>query len=63
MAELLESDRVVFPVNASVLSAFGTLVSPVRIDLARSMLRPLDGLDEDERDGLLGELRDEGRKW
>ena len=62
VAELLESDRVVFPVNASVLSAFGTLVSPVRIDLARSMLRPLDGLDEDERDGLLGELRDEGRR-
>jgi N-methylhydantoinase A len=26
------------------------------------MLRPLDGLDEDERDGLLGELRDEGRR-
>ena len=62
VAELLESDRVVFPVNASVLSAFGTLVSPVRIDLARSMLRPFDGLDEDERDGLLGELRDEGRR-
>ena len=28
VAELLESTRVVFPVNASVLSAFGTLVSP-----------------------------------
>ena len=28
--------RVIFPVNASVLSAFGTLVTPVRIDLARS---------------------------
>ena len=40
VAELLDSDRVVFPVNASVLSAFGTLVSPVRIDLARSMPRP-----------------------
>ena len=36
VAELLESPRVIFPVNASVLSAFGTLVSPVRIDLARS---------------------------
>ena len=32
VADLLESDRVIFPVNASVLSAFGTLVSPVRID-------------------------------
>ena len=43
LAELLDSDRVIFPVNASVLSAFGTLVTPVRIDLARSMVRRLDG--------------------
>ena len=62
VAELLESDRVVFPVNASVLSAFGTLVSPVRIDLARSMPRSLDGVDAAERDGLLDELRGEGRR-
>ena len=62
VAELLGSDRVIFPVNASVLSAFGTLVSPVRIDLARSMPRSLEGLNEAERDGLLGELRGEGRR-
>src|SRR3546814_15255485 len=42
VAELLEATRVIFPVNASVLSAFGTLVSPVRIDLARSMLARSD---------------------
>ncbi|MFK8024226.1 MAG: hydantoinase/oxoprolinase family protein [Ilumatobacter sp.] len=62
VAELLESDRVVFPVNASVLSAFGTLVSPVRIDLARSMPRRLDALDAAERTNLLDELRTEGRR-
>ncbi len=62
VAELLESPRVVFPVNASVLSAFGTLVSPVRIDLARSMVRPLDAVDAAERDALLDELRHEGRR-
>ena len=62
VADLLESDTVIFPVNASVLSAFGTLVSPVRIDLARSMPRPLDGVDTGERDGLLDELRGEGRR-
>ncbi len=50
VADLLESDKIVFPPNASVLSAFGTLVSPVRIDLARSMPR------------LLDELRGEGRR-
>jgi N-methylhydantoinase A len=62
VAELLESDRVIFPVNASVLSAFGTLVSPVRIDLARSMPRLIDKVDPAERDRLLDELRDEGRR-
>jgi N-methylhydantoinase A len=66
VAELLESDRVVFPVNASVLSAFGTIVSPVRIDLARSMPRRLAHVDTSEgrveRDGMLDELRQEGRR-
>ena len=62
VAEMLESPRVIFPVNASVLSAFGTLVSPVRIDLARSMVRPIDGIDESERDRLLDELRAAGRR-
>ena len=62
VAELLESDRVIFPVNASVLSAFGTLVSPVRIDLARSMPRRLDAVDVTERDAMLDELRSEGRR-
>ena len=60
VAELLDSTRVVFPTNASVLSAFGTLVTPVRIDLARSMVRPFDALSETERDTLLDELRAEG---
>ena len=41
VAELLESPAIIFPVNASVLSAFGTLVTPVRIDLGRSMVRPM----------------------
>jgi N-methylhydantoinase A len=62
VAELLESPRVIFPVNASVLSALGTLVSPVRIDLARSMVRPIQGIDEAERDALLSELREEGHR-
>ena len=53
VADLLESDRVIFPVNASVLSAFGTLVSPVRIDLARSLPRLFDEVEVVERDALL----------
>lgn len=62
VAELLEADTVVFPVNASVLSAFGTLVSPVRIDLARSLPRLIDAIDPGDRDALLDELRAEGRR-
>jgi N-methylhydantoinase A len=62
VAELLESPRIVFPVNASVLSAFGTLVTPVRIDLARSMVRPLSQVIDSERETLLDELREEGRR-
>ena len=51
------------PGNASVLSAFGTLVTPVRIDLARSSVRPLGTVvDPAERDALLDELRAEGRR-
>jgi len=62
VAELLEAPRVIFPVNASVLSAFGTLVSPVRIDLARSMPGPLAGVDPTARDALLDDLRTEGMR-
>jgi N-methylhydantoinase A len=62
VAELLESRRVVFPTNASVLSAFGTLVTPVRIDLARSRVRPLSAIDPAERDALLDDLRAEGTR-
>ena len=62
VAELVESSRVVFPVHASVLSAFGTLVTPVRIDLARSLLRPLIDLRSDAAAEVLESMRSEGRR-
>jgi N-methylhydantoinase A len=62
VADLLESSRVIFPVNASVLSAFGTLVSPVRIDLARSLVGELGAIGGEQRGRVLGELRAEGRR-
>jgi N-methylhydantoinase A len=62
VAELVESSRVVFPVHAGVLSAFGTLVTPVRIDLARSLLRPLAELRSDDTEQLLESMRSEGRR-
>ncbi len=42
VAELLESNTVVYPPLASVLSAFGTLVTPVRFDLAKGTTGNID---------------------
>ncbi len=47
VGELLQSAAVIFPPQASVLSAFGALVTPVRLDLVRSALGRLDALDWD----------------
>ena len=57
---LLESTEVIFPPQASVLSAFGTLVTPVRFDMVRSAPGKLDALDWQHVDRLLTEMADEG---
>jgi N-methylhydantoinase A len=62
VAELLEAPRVIFPENASVLSAFGVLVTPVRIDLARSLVSNLAQVSDAERERVLDEMRDEARE-
>ena len=59
VGSLLGSTAVIFPPQASVLSAFGTLVTPVRLDLVRSALGNLEALAWDEVDRLLGEMVDE----
>ena len=58
VGELLGSSAVIFPPQASVLSAFGTLVSPPRLDLVRSMFARLDSLDWDTVDARLGEMHE-----
>ncbi len=60
VAELLDCRTLVFPPMASVLSAYGTLVSPVRLDLVRSALAPLSALDWDEARALVAAMRAEG---
>ncbi len=60
VGELLQSTAVIFPPQASVLSAFGTLVTPVRLDMVRSALGNLDALDWKEVDRLLTEMTEEG---
>jgi N-methylhydantoinase A len=62
VAELLESEAVVFPPMASVLSAFGALVTPARLDLVRGALGRVGGLDWSRVGALLDEMETEGRK-
>ena len=45
MSRMLDSTTVIYPPMASVLSAFGTLVTPLRLDLFRSDLGLLSQLD------------------
>ena len=58
---LLGSRAVIFPPHASVLSAFGTLVSPPRLDLVRSAVGTLVELDWDEVEQIYAELTEEAR--
>ncbi len=62
VAELLESDTVLFPPMASVLSAFGALVTPTRLDLVRGALGRLEELDWRGVRRLIDEMESEGRR-
>lgn len=60
VAELLQSVSVIVPPQSSVLSAFGTLVTPVRLDLVRSDLTRVDAMDWSRVQRTLDELEAEG---
>ncbi len=60
VAELTESTQVIYPPLASVLSAFGTLVTPVQIDLVRSSVTTLDALDWADVSSVLDSMTQEG---
>ena len=57
---LLQSTAVIFPPNASVLSAFGALVTSVRFDLVRSAPGKLEALDWAIVDKVLSAMTEEG---
>jgi N-methylhydantoinase A len=61
VAELIGASKVVFPPHPSVLSAFGCLASPVRIDLGRSHVDVLDEITGPQIEERFASLRDEGR--
>lgn len=60
VADLIDSKEVIYPPLASVLSAFGTLVTPVQINLIRSMVANLDLLDWELAGRLLDSMVQEG---
>ena len=59
VATLLQSSEVIVPPQPSVLSAFGTLVTSVRLDLVRSDLVRTGDLDWARVDRILSELAEE----
>jgi N-methylhydantoinase A len=62
VAELLQSSIVIIPPQSSVLSAFGTLVTPVRMDLVRSDLSKLTELDWSRAGRILDSMVEEARE-
>ncbi|MGQ0836106.1 MAG: hydantoinase/oxoprolinase family protein [Gammaproteobacteria bacterium] len=62
VAEQLDSSAVIYPPMASVLSAVGTLVTPARLDLARSALCRLNAVDWDAVSLLIQEMTAEGKR-
>jgi len=61
VAELLESTTVIFPPMASVLSAFGALITPARLDMVRGALGSLATIDWKHVGDILDEMETEGR--
>ncbi len=59
VGSLLQSKSVIFPPQASVLSAFGTLVTPTRLDLVRSAVGLLNSTDWARADRLFNEMASE----
>lgn len=60
VADLIESTQVIYPPLASVLSAFGTLVTPAQIDLVRSQLGLIDRFDPATARDFVGQMTQEG---
>jgi N-methylhydantoinase A len=59
VASLLQSSSVIVPPQPSVLSAFGTLVTSLKLDLVRSDLGRIGELDWQRVERILGELATE----
>jgi N-methylhydantoinase A len=59
VAEELEINEVLIPVNGSVLSAMGLLVADLQVSSQESVLLPLERLDSEELEAALNSLADD----
>jgi N-methylhydantoinase A len=55
--------RVLVPRAPGILCALGLLVEPLRIDLVRTRIEPLDGLSVAELEAIFSELEHEAHAW
>jgi N-methylhydantoinase A len=62
IASILKLETVIVPPAAGVMSAVGLLAAPAAIELARSHVGKLDGLNVATIDGLLDEMTNEARR-
>jgi N-methylhydantoinase A len=63
LARDLGVTRVLVPRVPGILCALGLLVEPLRFDLVRTRVEPLDGLGVAQLEGTFAELEREARAW
>nr|WP_176392274.1 hydantoinase/oxoprolinase family protein [Sphingomonas sp. CDS-1] len=62
VADILNARKVIFPPLASVLSAFGSIITPARFDVVRSGLARLEDMDWDAIEMFVAEMEADGRE-
>lgn len=60
LARVLRVRRLFLPIGSGALSALGLLVAPMGIDLSRTRVQRLDGVDWDDVNALLVQMEREG---
>jgi N-methylhydantoinase A len=63
VARKIRAPRVIFPLGAGIMSAFGLLVSPLSHEIQRSQLRRLDRMDGDAMRAVFTPLLEEARAY
>jgi N-methylhydantoinase A/oxoprolinase/acetone carboxylase beta subunit len=62
VAEALGIERIIYPIRAGIMSAFGFLVAPAAFEMLRAVVAPLAELDLAALNAMLEEMAAEGRR-